>query len=138
MEERYFTDKLNKPANKTLNKELGKAYLYYMKINDLAMNYSKVWNFSKTSGWMLKYFDNNKALFYLIPLKNELKISLTLRENEKELILKEQLLDKRILGKIENAKKFVEGYAIQIIISFEKDYDIFEKLIKKLIELRGI
>jgi hypothetical protein len=137
MEDRYFNDKSNKPADITLAEVLKQAYPCYTKINNLVKNYSKDWNFSKTSGWMLKYFDKKKSLFYLIPLKNALKISLSIREKEKELILKEQLLDKKILSKIEDAKKFIEGYAIQIDIIFEKDYEIFESLIKKLIILRG-
>jgi len=136
MEERYFTDKSNKPTDIALVTVLKQAYLYYTKINDLAKNCSKDWYFSKSGGWILKYFGKNKSLFYLIPLKNALKVSLTLRENEKELILNEQLLNKILLNKIENAKKFAEGYAIQIVVSLEKDYHIFEELIKKLIGLR--
>jgi hypothetical protein len=40
------------------------------------------------------------------------------------------------LSKIEDAKKFIEGYAIQIDIIFKKDCEIFISLIKKLIILK--
>jgi hypothetical protein len=85
---------------------------------------------------MLKYYDKKKALFYLIPLKNELKISLTLRESEKEIIIKEKSLDNNILTKIETAKKYIEGFAVQFNIRDEDDYMNFKLLIEKLIELR--
>ena len=137
MEERIFTDKSYIPTEETLKTGLGKAYSYYKKLNVLVINYLKNWSFTKNSGWSLKCYDKKKALFYLIPLKEEIKISLTLRENEKNSILKEQSLDISILNKIENAKKYIEGYAIQLNISTEKEYSIFKKLIRKLIELRG-
>ncbi len=136
MEERIFLDELNKPTDENIKNGLGNSYLYYIKLNDLTKKYLRDWNFSKSGGWMVKYYDKKKSLFYLVPLKNELKISLTIRENEKEIIMKEKSLDPGILTKVETAKKYVEGYAIQLIISTENDYLIFEKLIKKLIELR--
>jgi len=136
MEEKIFLDKTNKPTDENIKTGFGKVYAYFSKINDLTKNYSKDWIFSKSSGWMLKYYDKTKALFYLIPLKNELKISLTLRESERETIMKEKSLDKSILTKIGTAKKYVEGYAIQLIISSENDFYNFKELMEIIIELR--
>ena len=115
---------------------LGETYRYYEKINDLLPLYPKEWAFSKSSGWMCKYHDKKKAFFYLIPFKNQFKISLTIREHEKEIILKERSLNLSVLDKIESAKKYSEGYAIQLYVTNGKDYSVFEDLIKKLISLR--
>jgi len=50
--------------------------------------------------------------------------------------LKERSLSLSILDKIESAKKYSEGYAIQLYVTNGKDYSVFEDLIKKLISLR--
>jgi hypothetical protein len=46
----------------------------------MAGAFSQEWNFSKSSGWMLKVFDARKALFYFIPLKCGFKVSMDIRE----------------------------------------------------------
>jgi hypothetical protein len=136
LEEKLFLDKSVKPTIEAMETGLGETYRYYEKINDLLPLYPKEWAFSKSSGWMCKYHDKKKALFYLIPFKSQFKISLTIREHEKEIMLKERSLSLSILDKIESAKKYSEGYAIQLYVTNGKDYSVFEDLIKKLISLR--
>lgn len=136
MEEKLFLDKSVKPTIESIEKGLGETHRYYQKINDLLPLYLKEWAFSKSSGWMCKYHDKKKALFYLIPFNNQFKISLTIRECEKTTILKERSLSLSILDKIESAKKYSEGYAIQLYVTNGKDYSVLEDLIIKIIALR--
>ena len=112
MEARPFTDKQQMPEETTLRAVLGSRFDDYEQLTVLASSYSQTWNFSKSSGWMLKVFDRKKALFYLIPLNNAFKISLTIRENEREKLLEDAELA-GLREKISAAKKYPEGYALQ-------------------------
>jgi hypothetical protein len=135
MIERPFIEKAVKPTEKTLQTALEAAYNYYKKVIDLASSYSQEWAFSKSSGWMLKVTDKKKSLLYLIPLNNAFRISLTIREKEREAFLKDKEL--RLLHeKISLSKKYPEGFAMQIDISNGNEYQPVELLIRKLIEIR--
>ena len=87
MTERPFLDKSNKPTEQTIQATLGSTYIYYKKVVGLASSYLQEWTFTKSSGWMLKLYDRKKALFYLIPLKNGFKLSLTIRDEERDAFL---------------------------------------------------
>jgi hypothetical protein len=65
---------------------------------------------------MLKVHANKKALFYLIPMKNKFKISMAIRENERDLFMGDPDLQ-AFHQQISGAKKFSEGYALQLIIA---------------------
>ena len=84
---------------------------------------------------MLKVFDRKKALFYLIPLNNAFKISLTIRENEREKLLEDVDLA-GLREKISAAKKYPEGYALQFMIAEHVDMPILIKFLTKLLALR--
>ncbi len=136
MEEKIFMDKLGNPTERALQDALGDAYEQYKKIIEITSGYKKKWIFTKSGGWMLKAFDAKKALFYIIPLKNELKISMAIRENERDLFLKEECIHiyhDRLLS----AKKFTEGYAVQFMIADEFDFTGVESLLRILMSLRS-
>lgn len=136
MNERPFCDPNTKPMEQALRSTLGKAYAYYQKALSLADSYSRDWAFSKSSGWMLKVYDRKKALFYLIPLKSAFKISLTLRETEREEFLGDEEL-KLLRDQLLSSKKYSEGYAMQFEIKGEAEYKPFDVLLKKLSRMRG-
>ncbi len=136
MHDRPFLIRTNKPDEKNIQSELGKTYPYFKKIMLLAGSYSQEWAFSKTSGWMLKIYNKNKALFYFIPLTGSFKISMAIRVNEREAFLNDSALA-ALQDRIFSAKKYSEGYALQFDISNKKDYQHLELLILKLIALRG-
>lgn len=84
---------------------------------------------------MLKVHQKNKALFYLIPLKNKFKISLALRENERDAFLDDNEL--KIFNEILlSPMKYREGYAMVFQVNEDDEYEDFEIFIKKLILLR--
>jgi hypothetical protein len=132
MIERPFIEKAVKPTEKTLQTALESAYNYYKKVIDLASSYSQEWAFSKSSGWMLKVSDKKKSLLYLIPLNNAFRISMTIREKEREAFLKDKELG-LLHEKISLSKKYPEGFAMQIDISNGNEYQPVELLIRKLI-----
>jgi len=88
LNERPFMDSANEPARETIKTALGELFTCYEEITGLAGTFSQEWNFSKSSGWMLKVFDARKALFYLIPLNGGFKVSMAIRENEREAFCK--------------------------------------------------
>ncbi|MBA4385329.1 MAG: hypothetical protein C0410_11385 [Anaerolinea sp.] len=123
------------PDEKALERAFGTNFKAYRQLMTLAVSFSREWNFSKTSGWMLKVFTKKKALFYLTHLEGGFKLSLTIRESEREAFLQ----DGELVGlheKIAAAKKFVEGVYLQFEILSETDFEIVEPFITKLINLR--
>lgn len=137
MEERVYMDKQIRPTEEALQDSLGNIYEQYKRINEITSAHKKEWTFTKSSGWMQKVFDANKALFYIIPLKHEFKISMAIRENERDILLSEECLNiyhERLL----TAKKYIEGYAVQFLITNEVDFVGVESLVKILMSLRSL
>jgi hypothetical protein len=135
MKQRPFLDKSNKPAEQSLQSSLGNAYPYYESVIDIAAAFLHEWTFSRSSGWILKVNDRKKALFYLIPLKDAFKISLTMRESERAALLRDKDLAE-MLAAISSSKKYAEGFALQFVIADEKGFKSFELFIRKLITMR--
>lgn len=135
MEERPFMDKNAEPEDEKLKQAFGDSYSYYGELMEITDAFLKDWNFSKSSGWMLKVHDNKKALFYLIPLKGEFKINMAIRENEKNTFLEDNELE-AIHDMIKSAKKYREGYALRFEVKTRENYKILSLLVKKLINFR--
>lgn len=135
MEERLFLDKSAKPTQKTMQSALGDTYAYFEELMNITKSFLKDWNFSKSSGWMLKVHDKKKALFYLIPFKNEFKISMAVRENERKIFLEDYELEE-IHDAIKSAKQYREGFVLRFKVTDDVGYEILELLIGKLISLR--
>ncbi len=136
MEQRPFSDINNKPAEIGLKKTLGITYPFFKSLLELSSDFRQEWNYSKLSGWMLKISDNKKALFYVIPLAQSVRVSFTVRENEKEILVKDKELNE-LSEMLKSAKKYSEGYAVQINITDIESHKTAAKLISKIIELRN-
>jgi hypothetical protein len=135
MNERPFLDETKKPDEESIRAVLGNTYTYYDKVVGLASSYLQAWIFSKRSGWTLKISDRKKALLYLIPLDNSFKISLTIREKEREAFLHDDEL-RIIHEKISASKKYPEGYAMQFDIGSRSEFEPVDLLIQKIIIMR--
>jgi hypothetical protein len=136
MEEKVFLDAARPPAEPDLQSALRDAYTWYQKIMAQAGAYSQAWAFTKSSGWMLKVFDRNKALFYLIPWKNGFMTRLTLRENERAIFLQDEELA-GLRPELQTSKKYSEGYVMQFCITAEGAFQIFALFLDKLIAVRS-
>ena len=136
MEKRPFSDQSSEPTEDKLKVILNDFYPYYERLKNITNSFNQNWNFSKTSGWMFKVHKSNKALFYMIPLNNEFKISLAIRDNERNFFLDDN--DFKIFHKmILSAKKYREGYSLIFRVAGRDDYNNLEFFIKKLIKLRS-
>jgi hypothetical protein len=85
---------------------------------------------------MLKIYDRKKALLYLIPLNDGFKISLAIRENERETFLRDNELG-IMHDKISSSKKYTEGFALQFDIANKNEFQPVELFIRKLIVIRA-
>lgn len=135
MEERPFSDKGAEPTQKELKQALRDSFVYYNGLMEITLPFSRDWNFSNSSGWMLKVHHKHKALFYLIPLQDGFKISMAIRENERKSLLEDNGL-KSIHNQIKSAKKYREGYALRFNVKNKEDFHLQELFIRKLITFR--
>jgi hypothetical protein len=135
MKERPFCNKTSKPTNDNIKIALASTFSYYNQLMENTKAFSKEWNYSKSSGWMQKVFDNKKALFYLIPLTNQFLISMTVRENERETLLTDKEID-FYKDQLRQAKKYNEGYAMRFSVTDKESFSRTILFIKKIIALR--
>ena len=135
MEERPFYNKTSKPTNDNIKKVLASTFSYYNQFMEITEAFSKEWNYSKSSGWIQKVFDNKKALLYLIPLTNQFLISLTVRGNEREILLNDKEIDSH-KEQLKQAKKYNEGFAMRFSVTDKESFSGTIIFINKIIALR--
>jgi hypothetical protein len=135
MEERSFKEREPKPTLGLLKNSLVGTFKFYLTLLEHSSEFKREWNYSKSSGWILKVFDAQKALFYFIPMENAFKINLTVREQEKEKLLTDENM-KFSHPTLRTAKKYSEGYHLQFLVRNSKDAEGCNKFINKLISLR--
>jgi len=135
MIEKPFCQKTLKPTAANIKKVLFSAFSYYNQFMKNTKTFSKEWNYSKSSGWIQKVFDNKKALLYLIPLTNQFIISMTVRENEREILLNDKEIDFH-KEQLKQAKKYSEGFAMRFSVSDKESFSSSIIFIMKIIALR--
>jgi hypothetical protein len=133
--ERPFADSGIRPTEPELESTLGGALGRYRSLLGLTTAFSREWNYSKTSGWMLKVHDGKKALFYLIPLDCGFKVSLAIRESEREALMADPDLA-ALTDTLASAKKFSEGFGVQFDVDGRADRGAVEAFMTKLIAIR--
>ena len=135
MEEKPFRDKLFEPTDYNIKKILSSTFSYCKELIKNTGAFSQQWNYSKSSGWILKVYDKKKALFYLIPYEKGFQLSLAIRENERDIFLKDQEID-YLKEELIKAKKYSEGYAMRFMITDKKTFLRSMLFINKIIALR--
>ena len=135
VDERPFCSKTSKPTDDNIKKVLASAFSYYNQFMENTKAFSKEWNYSKSSGWIQKVFDNKKALLYLIPLTNQFMISLTVRKNEREILLNDKEIDFH-KEQLKQAKKYSEGFAMRFSVTDKESFSNTIIFIMKIISLR--
>ncbi|MGZ3451584.1 MAG: DUF3788 family protein [Polyangiales bacterium] len=134
--EKVFLDPEKEPTDRTLRSALGPAHDLLARLQTLARAYEQQWSFTKTSGWMLKVSRKKKALFYVIPLRLALKVTLAIREEERRALSRDPTLE-HLHDALESARKLPEGYALAFTVTGTDDFAPIEPFLKKLAEVRG-
>src|SRR5271157_2006982 len=117
-----LTDKFVIPNDSLLLSTLGTTFPFFKKLEELTEFYKKEWKYYNIkSGWTYKVSNKNKALFYITPLKDNFNINFGIRENEKDMLLNNQI-SKEIREKLLSAEKYPEGYALRLNIKNENDF----------------
>jgi hypothetical protein len=133
--DRPFADAARRPTEVALESTVGRAFGRYESILRLAAAFSQEWNFSKAGGWMLKVHHRKKALLYLIPLVDGFRISMAIREPEREAFLHDPDLAS-LHDNLASARKFSEGFAVQFDVDDATDSATVEPFVSKLIAAR--
>ena len=133
--DRPFVDAATQPTEPALEATIGRAFGRFESILGFAGAFSQDWNFSKGSGWMLKVHNRKKALLYLIPLADGFRISMAIREPEREAFLVDPELA-ALHDKLVSAKKFAEGLALQFDVNDASEFGPIESLVSKLVAAR--
>lgn len=135
MGERPFPDKSIKPDDESLKAALGKIFSAYTKILKQTASFKSEWAFYKSSGWILKVYDSKKALLYIVPKFSEFMVSMTIRENERNVFLKDDELS-FAHEDLKSSKKYPEGYAMRFSIKTKKEFEDVSLYLQKLISMR--
>jgi len=125
---RPFTDKNIRPDISALKKILNDSFHFYEELMSMTSSYKNEWNFSNQSGWMKKISKKSKAFSYLIPLEKSFLISLTLRENEKDVLVKVKEL-KKLHRNLNDGIFYKEGNAGKIQVNNFDSNRLFSLLI---------
>jgi hypothetical protein len=133
--DRPFADGAQRPTEAALESTVGRAFGRYESILGLTAAFSQEWNFSKGGGWMLKVHDGKKALLYMIPLAGGFRISMAIREAERDAFLDDPDLVS-LHEVLASARKFSEGFAVQFDVADPTDSATAEPFVSKLIAAR--
>ncbi len=135
MKNRPFLDEKIKPTKDSLKEVLKETFKHYNAICQMTATFKHEWNYSKGSGWMEKVSSPKKALFYVIPLVESIKISMAIREEEINQFKSDREMD-IFKDDLEHAKKFTEGYQLIFTVEDDKSFSKFHDFALKLIGIR--
>ena len=136
MNRRLFTDEFVVPTEALLHKQLGKGMEYYIRILSTSGDYRKRWCYSRGNGWILKVADARRALFYVIPLVDGIEISLTIRDSERAVFMKNGK-NGSASTPLGSAVKYSEGYALLFGIGSIRECAAASKFLSKLMTMRA-
>ena len=120
MKKRLFTDSETEPTDYLLERHLGKAMYFYRRILAVSGHCRRQWQFNRGNGWILKVHAAYKPLYYLIAFDEGIEISLTVRESEREGILKNVGIEASF-PELVAGTKYSGGYALRFEIENEVD-----------------
>jgi Protein of unknown function (DUF3788) len=133
--DRPFGNPIHEPAEEALEAVLGAAIGHFDIVRGLARDFTQEWSFFRGSGWMLRIHDGRKSLLYLIPLRGAFRVSMAIRESERDAFANDPGLAP-LHAALTAAKKVPEGFAVVFDADGLGDFDPLRSLIEKLIEAR--
>jgi hypothetical protein len=127
-----FIDKTAIPDNQMLAEVLGTSYKLWEKIkSSLIKDYGKQdeeWKYyGQKIGWTLKLLHKKRNLFFLTPYKNYFQIAFVFGDKAVA-VIEQSDLPRTIIDEIKNARKYVEGRGLRIIVKKQGDVKIVLKL----------
>jgi hypothetical protein len=131
-DDRPFRDRARPPTAEALARALGRTHRGYATLMRIVGELTTAWTHSKASGWMLKVHDGKKALFYLVPLVDAFTVSMAVRPEEREALLRDESLA-HVRERLRAAKKAAEGYVLRFHVDdpsrASEPIEIVERLI---------
>lgn len=136
MADRPFLDQSNRPTAETLGAALGPAYDCWRAVLELTKGFVSEWTFTRSGGWILKIHDRKKALVYLIPVDRGFKVSMAIRETERDALLLDPELA-LLHDAIASSRRYPEGFAVGLAVDGGWTFGPAELFIAKLIAARA-
>jgi Protein of unknown function (DUF3788) len=133
---RPFTDPSSPPAEEAVRQALGRTSVPYEQLLEQAAGFARDWTFSKSGGWMLKVHRRGKALFYVIPLDGCFRLSMAIREAERDTLSVDPAVA-TLHDDLAAARRFTEGFAVAFDVTAETDPRPIHAFVDRLIELRA-
>jgi len=126
-----FIGKITKPSESELKAELGAARADWDRLLDglatLGADTREWSSYSRKAGWSLKVLQKKRVIVYLSPLHGGFRASFALGDRAVEVIRKAKLPPK-ILGIVQEARRYVEGTAVRIEVTSRSDVDSVLKI----------
>ncbi len=133
--DRPFGNPTFPPVEDTLERALGDAIGRFDIIRGLAADFDQEWDYFRGSGWMMRIAGSRKSLCYLIPLRNAFRVSMAIREGERDAFLADPSME-ALRPVLETARKLPEGYAIAFDVDASTDFGPLRSLVEKLVAMR--
>jgi hypothetical protein len=133
--DRPFGNPNFEPTEDGLETTLGAAIGRFDVIRGLAADFDQEWSFYRGSGWMLRIHDSRKALLYLIPLRGSFRLSMAIREAERDALAADPELA-ALHPMLLAARKLPEGFALTFDVDGEGDFGALRSFVEKLVAAR--
>jgi hypothetical protein len=133
--DRPFGNPTFPPVEETLERALGDAIGRFDVVRGLAADFDQEWDYFRGSGWMMRIAGTRKALCYLIPLRNGFRMSMAIREAERDAFLADPSMEP-VRPVLEAARKVPEGFAIAFDVDAAMDFGPLRSLVEKLVAMR--
>ena len=136
MNHTYFDSKDIDPTEQALKKALGELYSAYKEILELAGSFDHEWKYYGAKiGWQIKAANKGKALFWLAPLEGSFRLAFSVRQREREQLLKSNI-SPASKEQLATAKKYLEGYPLRFTVTKKSDMKDVRIVLETLKELR--
>ncbi len=133
--DRPFVNPNAQPTEEGLENALGEAVGRFDIVRGLAPDFEQEWSFYRGSGWMMRIHDGRKSLLYLVPLRKAFKMSMAIREAERDAFVSDVALA-ALRPALDSARRAPEGFALAFDIDAETDFPPLRALVERLIAAR--
>jgi hypothetical protein len=136
MEERAFVDRGRLPEDQGIREALGKAGPYYSSLEAMSDDCTKEWKYhNRRYGWTLKVSRRKKPIYWTTVLRKHFLVGCHLQEEERQAALAVNLSE-GTRRTIEGAKKFPEGYGVELTVKDEASFLEAKAILGILLESR--